>query len=52
MSEAEILERLIDALLRKDTEQDGNWGHMGFYEELKLLKEIAKDRRANDKAVV
>ena len=52
MTDAEILYRLIDALLRKDTEQDGNWGHMTFHEELRLLKEIVKKRTNHAKAVV
>jgi hypothetical protein len=32
-----VIMRLIDAILRKGTDQDGNWGHMSVREELRLL---------------
>ena len=38
--EQEVLKRLIGALLRKDTEQDGSWGYMSFYDELRELEKL------------
>jgi hypothetical protein len=35
---------LIDALQRKDTEQDGNYGHLSFYAELKQLSAALAER--------
>lgn len=40
----EVLLRLIDALMRKDTERDGNWGYKNFYAELNELKDTLKDK--------
>lgn len=31
------VEQLLDALMRKDTEQDGNWGYKAFAQEVKEL---------------
>ena len=39
MTDREALLILIDALLRKDTEQDGNWGWPSFTAELRYLQE-------------
>lgn len=36
--------RLIDALRRKDSEQDGNWGFPSFYEELTQIENELRDR--------
>lgn len=38
MTEREALLELIDALLRKGTEQDGNWGFPSFHEQLRLIR--------------
>lgn len=40
MATKEALLRLIDALRRKDTEQDGNWGYPSFYEELDEIERL------------
>lgn len=37
MTDREAILVLISALLRKDTEQDGNWGYPSFYKELREL---------------
>ena len=34
----EVLLELIDALEKRDTEQDGNWGHKSFHQRLAELK--------------
>lgn len=38
MRSSEPLVRLVDALLRKDTAQDGNWGWPSFHEELVAIR--------------
>ena len=50
MTDREALLELIDALLRKDTEQDGNWGYLPFRSEFRLLAERLKaDHKPIDK---
>ena len=44
--EREILIKLLDALERKDTERDGNWGYKPFHVEILELK--ARLEMAND----
>lgn len=40
----EQVAKLCDALLRKDSEQDGNWGHPSFYDEVRAIRaEIKQD---------
>lgn len=34
-------DRLCDALKRRGTEQDGNWGHPPFNTELELIRQYA-----------
>jgi hypothetical protein len=34
-----MLCKLIDALLRKDSEIDGNWGHPDFHAELREMRD-------------
>lgn len=40
---AVMLAKLIDALLRKDTEKDGNWGYPSFEKELREMRQSLED---------
>lgn len=55
MSENEYLQvmmaKLIGALLRKDTEQNGNWGYPTFHQELTEMLESLEQTDAVKKAV-
>lgn len=43
--EAQALLKLIDAIRRRGTEQDGNWGWPTFTEELKDIENILKGEK-------
>lgn len=43
---AVMMAKLIDALLRKGSEHDGNWGFPDFYDELRQMRESLSETDA------